>query len=83
MLHELFITHCTNGTSIMNPFTFIKGLIIVIKVYKAKNFGEILVAAWCVCNSHQLNVSLFLYVPLTEFVILSEFVTLTNSRKFA
>ena len=21
MLHELFITHCTNGTSIMNPFT--------------------------------------------------------------
>ena len=24
MLHELFITHCTNGTSIMNPFTFIK-----------------------------------------------------------
>ena len=24
MLHELFITHFTNGTSIMNPFTFIK-----------------------------------------------------------
>ena len=24
MLHELFITHCTNGTSIMNPFTFIE-----------------------------------------------------------
>ena len=24
MLHELFITHCTNGTPIMNPFTFIK-----------------------------------------------------------
>ena len=24
MLHELFITHCTNGTSIMNPFTFVK-----------------------------------------------------------
>ena len=24
MTHELFITHCTNGTSIMNPFTFIK-----------------------------------------------------------
>ena len=24
MLHELFITHCTDGTSIMNPFTFIK-----------------------------------------------------------
>ena len=24
MLHELFITHCTNGTSIINPFTFIK-----------------------------------------------------------
>ena len=24
MLHELFTTHCTNGTSIMNPFTFIK-----------------------------------------------------------
>ena len=24
MLHELFLTHCTNGTSIMNPFTFIK-----------------------------------------------------------
>ena len=24
MLHELFITHCTNGTLIMNPFTFIK-----------------------------------------------------------
>ena len=24
MLNELFITHCTNGTSIMNPFTFIK-----------------------------------------------------------
>ena len=24
MLHELFITHCTNSTSIMNPFTFIK-----------------------------------------------------------
>ena len=23
MLHELFITHCTNGTSIMNPFTLI------------------------------------------------------------
>ena len=22
MLHELFITHCTNGTLIMNPFTF-------------------------------------------------------------
>ena len=22
MLHELFITHCTNGTSITNPFTF-------------------------------------------------------------
>ena len=21
MLHELFITHCTNSTSIMNPFT--------------------------------------------------------------
>ena len=21
MLHELFITHCTNGTWIMNPFT--------------------------------------------------------------
>ena len=24
MLHELFITHCTKGTLIMNPFTFIK-----------------------------------------------------------
>ena len=24
MLHELFITHCTNGTLIENPFTFIK-----------------------------------------------------------
>ena len=24
MLHELFITQCTNGISIMNPFTFIK-----------------------------------------------------------
>ena len=24
MLYELFITHCTNGTSIMDPFTFIK-----------------------------------------------------------
>ena len=24
MLHEIFITHCTNGTSIMNPLTFIK-----------------------------------------------------------
>ena len=24
MLHELFITHGTNGTLIMNPFTFIK-----------------------------------------------------------
>ena len=24
MLHELFITHCTNSTLIMNPFTFIK-----------------------------------------------------------
>ena len=24
MQHELFITHCTNGTSIMNPLTFIK-----------------------------------------------------------
>ena len=24
MLHELFITHCTNGTSIMNPFIFMK-----------------------------------------------------------
>ena len=24
MLHELFITHCTNGTLIMNPFTFIQ-----------------------------------------------------------
>ena len=24
MLQELFITHCTNGTLIMNPFTFIK-----------------------------------------------------------
>ena len=24
MLHELFITHCTNGTSIMNHFTFAK-----------------------------------------------------------
>ena len=22
MLHELFLTHCTKGTSIMNPFTF-------------------------------------------------------------
>ena len=24
MLHELFITHCTNGKSTMNPFKFIK-----------------------------------------------------------
>ena len=24
MLHELFITHCTNSTLIMNPFTFFK-----------------------------------------------------------
>ena len=24
MIHELFITHCTNGTLIINPFTFIK-----------------------------------------------------------
>ena len=24
MLHELFVSHCTNGTSIMNPFMFIK-----------------------------------------------------------
>ena len=24
MLNELFITNCTNGTSIMNPFTIIK-----------------------------------------------------------
>ena len=24
MLHELFITHFTNGISIMNPFTFVK-----------------------------------------------------------
>ena len=24
MLHELFVTHCTNGMSIMNPFTVIK-----------------------------------------------------------
>ena len=24
MLHELFIIHCTNGTLIMNHFTFIK-----------------------------------------------------------
>ena len=23
MLHELFITHCTNGTLIMNPFTIL------------------------------------------------------------
>ena len=23
MLHELFITHCTNGTSIMNTFTYL------------------------------------------------------------
>ena len=23
MSHELFITHCTNGTSIMNPFTHV------------------------------------------------------------
>ena len=23
ILHELFITHCTKGTSIMNPFIFI------------------------------------------------------------
>ena len=25
MLHELFITHCTHGTSVMNSFTFIRG----------------------------------------------------------
>ena len=24
MLHKLFITHCTNGTLIMKPFTLIK-----------------------------------------------------------
>ena len=24
MLHDLFIAHCTTGTSIMNPFTFMK-----------------------------------------------------------
>ena len=24
MLHELFITHCTNNSLIMNPITFIK-----------------------------------------------------------
>ena len=27
MLHELFITHYTNGTLIMNPFTFIKEIL--------------------------------------------------------
>ena len=26
MLHELFITDCTNSTLIMNPFTFIYGI---------------------------------------------------------
>ena len=40
MLHELFITHCTNGTLIMNPFTpehvYEKGLL-----SPAKNSGGI------------------------------------------
>ena len=31
MLHELFITHCTNGTWIINPFTFRQFLYMVIE----------------------------------------------------
>ena len=30
MPHELFKTHCTNGTLIMNPFTFIINTILLL-----------------------------------------------------
>ena len=43
MLHELFITHCTNGTSIMNPFTFKQGL---------SNVFIFLLEYWLVCADH-------------------------------
>ena len=39
MLHELFITHCTNGTSIINPFT---------KKFLAKNTLNSKVNNWAI-----------------------------------
>ena len=51
MLHELFITHCTNGTLIMNPFTFI---IHLCSVYTLKVFTTLRLARQSVCilNCH-------------------------------
>ena len=49
MLQELFITHCTNGISIMNPFTFmniyvsmyisIYGHVCIYMLYDCKELG--------------------------------------------
>ena len=37
MLHELFITHCTDSTRIMNPFTFIKQDDMIIDMINRRN----------------------------------------------
>ena len=51
MLHELFITHCTNGTLIMNPFTFINKCVYLPKMPPLKwgvgEFGMFWILEMC------------------------------------
>ena len=41
MVHELFITLCTNGTSVMNPFTFIKDSYNQETLLEARKLGKL------------------------------------------
>ena len=47
MLHELFITHCTNGTLIMNPFTFMKASLVILAGWLLNTAG---VVCWWLGN---------------------------------
>ena len=40
MLHELFITHCPNGTLIMNPFTFINFSLMLVYCCQGETGGS-------------------------------------------
>ena len=40
MLHELFITHCTNGTSVMNPFTLIRFMLSPVLINKEQSISQ-------------------------------------------
>ena len=80
MLHELFVTHCTNGTLIMNPFTYIHYTICNIYISLHVCTSPYTFECPCTYPIH-LVTPIYLYIPqvcMPPYVCISPYVHMTQ-----